>query len=227
MKKKTFIFYFVILWVLLSALAIYFYFPIISSNFSYYFGKKPVTQENQKTEDTSKEQTKEEKKVFEPPKLLVPKINVDVPIVESSSIDEKDILKALENGVVRYPTTAKPGERGNVFIVGHSSNYRWAKGSYNYVFTNLNKLQKGDLITVYFEETKYVYRVFEILVVSPKEVSVLNQTEESIISLMTCDPPGTAWKRRVVKAIQIEPDPKTNKEREVKTNSGVQGLVGN
>jgi len=36
-------------------------------------------------------------------------------------------MNELENGIIRYPGSAKPGENGNSFIFGHSSNFPWIK----------------------------------------------------------------------------------------------------
>jgi hypothetical protein len=36
-------------------------------------------------------------------------------------------MKELENGIIRYPGSAKPGENGTSFIFGHSSNFPWVK----------------------------------------------------------------------------------------------------
>lgn len=224
LKKKPLVLYIVIAWLVTTAFVVYFYLPIIFSNLNYYFGKKDQqTEENKndsKAGDNSNQKSAEKK-------IVMPKIGIDAPIVEPATLSDSDILKALESGVVHYSNTSKPGEQGNVFLTGHSSNYRWAKGNYNYVFSLLNKLINDDEIIVYYDGVKYVYKVFEVVVVSPKDVSVLNQTEDSIVSVMTCDPPGTAWKRRVVKAKQIEPDSSKNRISETKAQEIIQKLIGN
>ncbi len=138
-------------------------------------------------------------------RIKVPKINVDAPIVFSPTADENTIQKHLQRGVVHYPGTAKPGEVGNTFITGHSSNFWWVEGSYNYVFVNLDKLTVGDQAIIYHAGNKYVYSVSSKKVVAPDEVSVLEQTETPILTLMTCTPPGTNWRRLVIKLDQIAP----------------------
>lgn len=223
-KKKTLIFYITIVWFFATAIFVYLTWPLLKSNFDYYFGKKS-TETTKDIKDTANVQSKEKKSTEK--KIIISKINVEAPIVEPLSIKEDDVLKALEGGVVHYSNTALPGEIGNVFITGHSSNYRWAKGDYNYIFANLNKLKNDDLIIINYEGEIYTYKVFEIKVVLPSDVSVLNQGTESIISIMTCDPPGTALKRRVVKAIQIEPDSKNNKPRGSGASENINNLIGN
>lgn len=137
--------------------------------------------------------------------LVVPKIGVNAPIVFASSTDEKTIQKALESGVVHYKGTASPGEAGNTFITGHSSNYWWSKGKYNYVFANLNRMAVGDQAKIYYNGNKYLYQVTETRVVDPKDVSVLGTTDIPTLTLMTCTPPGTSWKRLIIKLNQVSP----------------------
>jgi sortase A len=91
-----------------------------------------------------------------------------------------------------------------VFLVGHSSNWLWEDGKYKNVFANINQLKKNDEIIIRTDDT-YIYRVYAKEVVSPNDVSVLKSNSESIISLMTCYPIGTTWKRLIVRAEQVWP----------------------
>lgn len=140
-------------------------------------------------------------------RLVIPKINVDAPIVMVDSTNNKDILESLNNGVVHYDDTALPGRVGNMFITGHSSYYWWRGGNYNHVFALLEQVKSNDLIYVYYEGGEYVYRVNGVKVVSPKEVSVLQQTPTPTLSLMTCVPVGTNLRRLIVTADLISTPP--------------------
>jgi sortase A len=146
------------------------------------------------------------------PQIIIPKINVDVPVVyDTPSIAESDIQNSLESGVVHYPTTAKPGENGNVVIVGHSSNNLLNRGKYKFAFVLLNKLETGDTITLQYNSKRYVYKVYEKIIVDPSEVGVLGPTDKKAsVSLITCDPPGTSLKRLVIRAEQISPTTDSN-----------------
>ena len=146
------------------------------------------------------------------PQIIIPKINVDVPVVYNSpSISENDIQNSLESGVVHYPTTPKPGENGNSVIVGHSSNNLLNRGKYKFAFVLLNKLENGDTITLQYNSKRYVYKVYEKIIVDPSEVGVLGPTDKKAsISLITCDPPGTSIKRLVIRAEQISPTTDSN-----------------
>lgn len=139
-------------------------------------------------------------------KLVIPKINVNAPILTSNSIEESVIQSELKNGVVKYANTANPGEVGNTFIVGHSSGYLWDKSQFKYVFVLLDKMEIGDKAKVYNSGKKYVYEVTEKKVVEPKDTTVLAKTDEPYLTLMTCYPPGTTSKRLIVRLKQTAPE---------------------
>lgn len=139
-------------------------------------------------------------------RIIIPKIGKNIPLVnvehhdaDTSNEWHKIFMKELENGVIKYPGSANPGESGNSFIFGHSSNYPWAKGDYNDVFALLNKLEVGDEIIVYFKQKKFVYGVKEKLIVNPGHVSSLGgDANDKQLTLMTCWPLGTAINRLLV-----------------------------
>jgi len=149
-------------------------------------------------------------------RIVIPSINVDAPISIPKDSSEKSINEALKEGVVHFPNTSFFGENGNIFLTGHSSNYIWEQGKYNTVFVNLGKLQIGDRIIVYFNQKKYVYKVFRKFEVWPSETWVLSSNPRgkvdknfkdkpnSLLTLMTCTPVGTNLKRLIVWA---EEDP--------------------
>jgi sortase A len=147
-------------------------------------------------------------------KIIIPKINLEAPVIyDVPSIEEKDVQKGLENGVVHYITTPNPGEKGNSVIFGHSSSNILNKGKYKFAFILLKSLENGDTFIVQKDGKRYVYKVYNKFVTDPKDTSVLNNTDRpSTMTLITCDPPGTSTNRLIVQAEQIFPDPSTNKE---------------
>ncbi|MBT4385082.1 sortase [Candidatus Peregrinibacteria bacterium] len=148
-------------------------------------------------------------------RLEIPAINVNSRIVEPEfGLDsligqdwnalEDQIRSSLLNGLVHYPGTALPGDKGNVFITGHSSNVFWEKSDYNTVFALLPKIEEGDDIFVSYDQVDYHYRVISKKEVTPKEVGILEQGDDKIMTLMTCTPVGTVLRRLVVTAELIE-----------------------
>jgi sortase A len=146
------------------------------------------------------------------PKIIIPKINVEIPVVyDEPSIQEEAMQKALERGVVHYATTPNPGEKGNAVIFGHSSNNILNSGKYKFAFVLLSRLEVDDTFMLEKGGQRYVYKVFEKKVVRPTELSVLGTASRpATVTLITCDPPGTSLNRLVVIGEQISPSPTSN-----------------
>ena len=145
------------------------------------------------------------------PRIIIPKINVDVPVVYNVTSDrEEDIQAALQRGVVHYANTPKPGQAGNNVIVGHSSNNFFNSGKYKFAFVLLDRLEKGDTFILHYRGQRYIYKVYRKVVVEPNDFSVVEPTNVPTTTLITCTPPGTSWRRLVIQAEQISPQPKSS-----------------
>jgi len=144
------------------------------------------------------------------PEVIIPKINLEIPVDYSqTSDDENAIQNALEKGIVHYPSTVFPGQKGNAAYFGHSSNNIFNPGKYKFAFVLLHELQAGDTFYLTFHDKAYVYKVFKRIVVEPDQVGVLDNVpgHTATATLITCDPPGTALHRLVIVGDQISPDP--------------------
>jgi LPXTG-site transpeptidase (sortase) family protein len=139
----------------------------------------------------------------EPNTLQIQALGVKAPLVYVNQVSEEIFQKALETGVVHYPGTALPGQIGNCYIFGHSSDYLWSQGKYKSIFVNLPQIKQGDWIEVTDSEgSRFTYEVYEVLVVKPTDLGQLSQEtgEKKILTLQTSYPIGTALKRFLVKA---------------------------
>jgi LPXTG-site transpeptidase (sortase) family protein len=148
-----------------------------------------------------------DKKIVLPDKatLVVGGIGISAPVVFGAGSDTKNIYDNLENGVVHYSSTPKPGMDGVSIILGHSSAYPWYKGVYGSVFALLGKLKTGDKIYVeYGDGQTFAFSVKQSIVFSPfKEDTRLAQIEKSekpTLVLISCWPIGTNYKRIAVQA---------------------------
>jgi len=141
-------------------------------------------------------------------RIIIPTIGKNIPLID---IQQKKVagveqlndifMKELENGVIRYPGSAKPGEEGNSFIFWHSSNFPWLDGDYNDVFALLDKVTFDDEVVVYYGQEKHTYKIRTKNVISPGDVSVLQKEvagDRSKLTLMTCWPIGTTLNRLVL-----------------------------
>lgn len=153
-------------------------------------------------------------------KIIIPKINLEAPLVfDVNTIEDKAVQKGLERGVLHYSTTPNPGEKGNSVIFGHSSGNILNKGKYKFAFLLLKSVDVGDTFIVQKDGKRFVYKIYNIYVTIPQDVSVLqNGDKPAMMTLITCDPPGTSSNRLIVQAEQIYPDPKTNQTSSVSEN---------
>ena len=142
------------------------------------------------------------------PRLIIPKLNIDVPVHFGITLDE--VMNAMNNGVAHYRiagASAYPGEIGNLVITGHSAGDVYSSNQYKYIFSGLERLEDGDLIYVNYNSVRYTYRVVKKEVVEPTNVaSLVVQTDKPILTLVTCTPLGTSRYRLLVTAEQISPD---------------------
>lgn len=111
-------------------------------------------------------------------------------IIEIPKIDLKAIVAdGVEDNILKYavghfPNTSFPGKEGNFAVAGHR-NFRTGE-----FFLNLHKLLAGDDIIITTHENKYVYKVTETFVVGPENTYILNHTNTSTITLVTCTTDG-------------------------------------
>ncbi len=156
------------------------------------------------------------------PKLIIPKINVDVPAIYDVPLDYDAQMAAMQKGVAHFAipgADSVPGQLGNTVFSGHSSNDLFDPGDYKFIFAQLDKLQKGDTIFVNYKSVRYTYTVIKKQVVKPTDVdALLGYDDKPYLTLITCTPLGTSLNRLLVTAEQISPDP--SKAEAANNNSG-------
>lgn len=147
------------------------------------------------------------------PKLVIPKINVNVPVIYNIGADEKSQLEAMKHGVAHWPggdaAKSVPGQAGNTVVAGHSSNDLFEVSDYKFVFVQLEKLEAGDSIYMNYQGKRYTYSVVKKDIILPigQWQNIIKATDKPMLVLVTCWPVGTAQKRLLVTAEQIAPDP--------------------
>lgn len=139
--------------------------------------------------------------------IVIEKIGVNAPVIANvDSSDYNSYWSAMAKGAAHAAGTAYPGAKGgennNVFIFAHSTLdiLDYVK-RYNAIFINLSKLEKGDRIVTFYKGRRFDYEVFDKRVVEAHDVSYLTEpSKDSILTLQTCDPPGTQLRRLIVTA---------------------------
>ncbi len=157
--------------------------------------------------------------------LRVPKVKLEVPI-----LDGTDEL-SLNRGVGYITGMSHPGEAGNVGVAGHRDGF----------FRILKDVVAGELIEMETLDRVYLYKIDKIVIVDKNDNSVLRQSSEPLLTLVTCYPfyfIGSAPKRYIVVAslvtsgvsptepvtssARLEPAPQTSKTQSQKPTKETQ-----
>ena len=120
-------------------------------------------------------------------RVEIPRLDVSVVVRAGSD------ARTLQLAVGHIPGTPLPGETGNVGLAGHRDTF----------FRRLKDIRPDDEIRVDTTHGMFVYRVERTVVVEPTDVWVLDQTDSSILTLVTCYPftyVGSAPQRFIVRA---------------------------
>jgi LPXTG-site transpeptidase (sortase) family protein len=139
--------------------------------------------------------------------IVIEKLGVNAPIVADVPVyDEEVYIESLKDGVAHASISPYPSdEPGNVYLFAHASLDFWRLGKYSHVFNLLRKLEIGDRIHVFYKGDDYVYEVVAEESVVGWDTRPLQKTViEPILTLQTCDPPGTTLNRYVITAKLLE-----------------------
>lgn len=135
-----------------------------------------------------------------PVRIEIAAINLSADIANPTKTDVATLDKALLTSAVRYPTSAKLGEAGNVIVFGHSSYLPVVNNKNFKIFNEVQNLKKGDRITVYGVDTAYVYEVDTVSEEDAKSAAIPLEVGEPTLTLATCDSFGSKSDRFVVVA---------------------------
>lgn len=155
------------------------------------------------------------------PRLLIPKLNVDVPVHFNIANDATTINNAMNHGVAQFKipgADALPGQIGNLVITGHSAGDIYSNNQYKFIFSGLERLVDGDLIYINYSSIRYTYKVYKRETVEPTNVAALiYPVNKPILTLITCTPLGTDRYRLLVTAEQINPPSTTTQTTDSQT----------
>lgn len=134
--------------------------------------------------------------------IVIEKINANAKIIANVNPgSEAEYTKALAEGVAEAKGSTRPGESGNLYIFSHSTDSPWNVARYNAVFYLLRELESGDRVVIFHEGRRYNYIVFDKVIANPSDISFLNNRyDRPVLTMQTCDPPGTTLNRLIVRA---------------------------
>ena len=131
-----------------------------------------------------------------PSRLRIPAMSLDSTVQEVTLNMGTWQVAAMDIG--HHEGTGNPGEKGNVVLAGH-------RDINSALFRELDRLGPGDEIFVSNSLGEYRYIVADSLVVNPDYTQVMEPTDDSRVTLITCTPIGLATQRLIVVAIMDEP----------------------
>jgi LPXTG-site transpeptidase (sortase) family protein len=135
-------------------------------------------------------------------RLTIPAIKLDTPVKQGGIVQDKDgtpIWQTLPFVAVHYgDLTALVGARGNAVIAGHVVTL--SEGN---VFRFLYQLDLDDQIQVWDDhDREHDFRVTDVKLVPPEDTSVMAQTPDPTLTLITCggtfDPQRREFSARLI-----------------------------
>jgi len=142
-------------------------------------------------------------------RVLIPKISAEANVVANVDVtDRKTFDKILANNNVALSTgSGKPGDgKGSgMYIFAHSTIQNVFGARQNAIFYLLNEIELNDEIKIIYKGNEFIYRIFDKKIVSSDETAFMNYRDENkeIVTLQTCWPLGTNWRRLLVMAEKI------------------------
>jgi sortase A len=124
-------------------------------------------------------------------RIDIPRVGVSAVILEG--VDYKTIRRAVGH----FPHTSMPDQSGNMALAAHRTTQ----------FYGLRNIRIGDDVTITSRRGASHYQVEKLWVVNPEDVSVLDPSAETVLTLVTCFPfdfHGAAPQRFIVRARAIE-----------------------
>ncbi len=139
-------------------------------------------------------------------RFYLPRLRGTDPLVVVQGVGVPDLKK----GPGHLPTSAAPGEVGNLVLSGHRT-------TYGAPFADLGELQAGDALVVETADRWVTYRTTGSQVVAPSAVEVTLPVPgspdatptQAVITLTTCDPKYSARQRLIVSGLLADTRPKS------------------
>lgn len=143
--------------------------------------------------------------VEDPIRIEANTIGLNALITNAATTNVEALDRLLLQGAVRYPTSARLGEEGNLVLFGHSS-YLPVVGNQAYkAFNDIQKLKAGDTVTLYSSGTAYTYAVRSVTRENAENNSAIALgVSGRVLTLVTCNSFGKKSDRFVVTAELVE-----------------------
>jgi sortase A len=127
-------------------------------------------------------------------RISIPRIGASFVVVKGTQPGD------LRKGPGSYPQTPLPGAPGTTAIAGHRT-------TYGAPFRHIDRLARGNTITVTMPYGRFTYRVENTRIVAPDAFWVINRVGYDRLVLSACHPLYSAAKRIVVFARLVDTQP--------------------
>ena len=145
-----------------------------------------------------------------PTHIEIPEIGLEATIENPTSTNVAVLDRALNTGAVRYPTSAKLGQEGNVILFGHSSYLPIVNNRAFKAFNGIQELEAGNRILVTGSSRTFVYEVVSVREADAEEDAIPLTATGNRLTLATCDSFGQKTDRFIVTADLVESYPSGN-----------------
>jgi len=137
--------------------------------------------------------------------LIIPKIAVRTKVlINIDPNKETEYNQILDNKAAHASGSSLPGQKGLIYLFGHSTNSIFNLDFFNPVFYSVKNLEKNDQIAILYQGRVYTYQINEKKIVEADDLTDLKaEPNEEKLILQTCWPPGTSWKRLLLIANPI------------------------
>jgi sortase A len=124
-------------------------------------------------------------------RLRIPRIGLDAVVVRGTRADD------LKRAPGLFDATKLPGERGTALIAGHRT-------TYGAPFRHIDRLRRGDRLTVSLPYGTFRYAVEGTRIVDPADLRAIRTVGHSRLVLSACHPVYSAARRILVYASLID-----------------------
>lgn len=142
-----------------------------------------------------------------PKSIYIERLDKTIEVLNPASRSVADLDRALLSGSVRHPDSARLGQTGTVFILGHSSYLPTVFNQNFKAFNGIQDLKWGDEIEVTSDDSVFVYRVDKVYRAEAEAVIVPIAGAVNKLTLATCDSFGATNDRFIVEATQVDTKP--------------------
>lgn len=124
-----------------------------------------------------------------PERIVIPEIDLDLPVQNAPTRDIEELYEYLKGGPVRYIDSARLGEEGNILIFAHTSHLPVVKNQMYKAFNRVPELEPGDTIRISGGGHEYLYSVNSVEQMDIDDpTSVISLAGEGKrLTLVTCD----------------------------------------